>query len=175
MSVPSAARAALTFSSWFVLVGLAVCAALLVPSRAQAAVCPAGPSAIQSVSYTLNGITTVSDLTGNVNQGDIVQANFTVKPTCSNAVLFSLVSYLAPGPTWDPNTASQQMIFDQDTVSAPPGIPTSTRPIAVPLSCFQIDFVGGAPLTSFSPPSGTYSAQHRLIDADNGDPGCTPL
>jgi hypothetical protein len=180
MSVPSAARSALTLSiaSLIVFVGLASGVALLVPSSAQAATCPAGAAAIQSVSYTLNGsagIRTVSDLTGNVNQGDIVTVTFTVKSICSNGVQFSVVSYLAPGPTWDPNTAGRQEIFNEGSAVGQPGVPTSLT-ITVPPGCFQIDFVGGTPLAKLDPSTGmTYSAQNRLIDFDNGDPGCLPL
>ena len=33
----------------------------------------------------------------------------------------------------------------------------------------------GAIITQFSPAGGTYSAQNRLRDFDNGDPGCPPF
>jgi hypothetical protein len=45
----------------------------------------------------------------------------------------------------------------------------------VPAGCFQIDLVSGDVITAFIPPNVTYSAQGRLVDADNGDPGCVPL
>ncbi|MDX6668707.1 MAG: hypothetical protein QOK04_2087, partial [Solirubrobacteraceae bacterium] len=36
--------------------------------------------------------------------------------------------------------------------------------------------IQGAPISQFDPPHGiTYSAQKRLVDADNGDPGCIAL
>jgi hypothetical protein len=182
MSVPSAARSALTLSiaSLVVFVGLAICAALLLAPPAQAATCAAGPTAISSYSVMLVGTAgdrTVTRMRGNVNQGDLVTVTFTVKATCSNSVTVSLVSYAAPGPTWDPNTASSQLqIYGSQTVPGQPGVPTSIGPVVVPAGCFQVDFVGGAPLQTLDPSSGmTYSQQNRLIDADNGDPGCTPL
>jgi hypothetical protein len=177
MSVPSAARAALTFSSWFVFVGLAVCAALAMPSPAEAAVCPPGRAAITVQNVMLVGLAgprNPSSMRGNVNQGDTVVVNFTVNAACTAGVEVSLVSYFAPGPTWDPNTASQQQVFNSQTETFTPG-PNSIGPVTVPVGCFQIDFVRGAVIYPFSPPSGTYSAQNRLIDFDNGDPGCTPL
>jgi hypothetical protein len=145
---------------------------------ASAATCT-GAAAIHSTGYTLTGpagVRSVTTLRGKVNQGDSVIASFTISSACPGGVVVSLVSYLAPGPTWDPNTANQQQPFDSLTMTFSPG-PNSIGPVLVPPvpSCFQVDFVQGTIIQSFSPPGGTYSGQGRLVDADNGDPGCTPL
>jgi hypothetical protein len=144
---------------------------------ASAATCPSGAAAITPISYTLTGtagIRTVTRLRGNVNQDDVVTGSFMVNPGCTGGVTVLLVSYEAPGPTWDPSTASRQQIFDQQTTTAFPG-QNSIGPVVVPPGCFQIDLVRGAIILQFNPPSGTYSAQNRLVDADNGDPGCPAL
>jgi hypothetical protein len=85
----------------------------------------------------------VTTLRGNVNQGDSVVARFTIKATCSNSLAVSLVSYEAPGPTWDPATASSQQVFDSQGAVGQPGVPASIGPVLVPPGCFQIDFVQG--------------------------------
>lgn len=147
------------------------------PGSASAAVCT-GATAFSQTSYTLTGtpgVRTVTTLRGNVNQGDSVVARFTIKATCSNSLAVSLVSYEAPGPTWDPATASSQQVFDSQGAVGQPGVPASIGPVLVPPGCFQIDFVQGGIIQTFSPPGGTYSGQGRLVSADNGDPGCTPL
>jgi hypothetical protein len=87
------------------------------------------------------------------------------------------VAYAAPGPTWDPSTASRQMVVDsQGPTSFQPGSNTlSVVPVVVPAGCFQVDLVRGAIISQFNPPATTYWAQGRLVDSDSGDPGCTAL
>jgi hypothetical protein len=151
---------------------------------ASAAGCPSGAAAIIVNSYRLTGppptavIRTVTQLRGNVNQGDAIdQVTFTVNASCTAGVDVALVAYAAPGPTWDPATASRQQVVDsQVATSQGPGQHTlSLIPVVVPAGCFQVDFVRGAIIAQFSPPGGTYSAMNRLRDFDNGDPGCTPV
>ena len=148
------------------------------PGSASAATCPSGAAAITVNSVTLVGTAgtrTPAHMRGNVNQGDTVIVNFTVTASCTAGVEASLVSYLAPGPTWDPSTANRQQVYDSQTGMFVSG-PNSIGPVTVPPGCFQIDFVRGAIISQFSPSSGiTYSAQDRLVDFDNGDPGCTAL
>jgi hypothetical protein len=122
----------------------------------------------------MGGVRTPARMKTNVNQGDTVVVNFSVSAACSSGVQVSLASYAAPGPTWNPNTAGQQQLVDSQTGTFFPG-PNSIGPVAVPAGCFQVDLVVGEVIIQFTPPSGTYSAQNRLVDADNGDPGCTPL
>jgi hypothetical protein len=147
---------------------------------AGAAACPIGAAAITANSYTLSGPThvipvTVTRLRGNVNQGDSVTATFTVNANCTAGVDVALVSYEAPGPAWDPATASRQAVFNaQGPETFGPG-QHMLGLVLVPEGCFQIDLVRGAIIGQFNPPSGTYSGQGRLVDADNGDPGCTSL
>jgi hypothetical protein len=163
--------------------GLALCTAALAiglmgvgTGTASAVTCAANASSLSAKSYTINGTTTYSDLRGNVNPGDVVVANFTVSPTCSNSLTYGTASYAAPGPTWDPNTSTSQLLWDSTTATGSPGVPTSTLPISVPPFCFQVDFFGGAVLSSLDYSAGqTYSQQGRLVSADNGDPGCTPI
>ena len=149
---------------------------------AGAAACPIGAAAITANSYTLSGPThvmpvTVTRLRGNVNQGDSATATFTVNANCTAGVDVAFVSYEAPGPAWDPATAGRQALFSNaqgGPVTFGPG-QHMLGPVVVPEGCFQIDLVRGAIIQTFSPPSVTYSGQGRLVDADNGDPGCFPL
>ena len=58
-----------------------------------------------------NCSTTVSDLSGNTQQGDTVTVTFTV-PSGMNDQL-TLVSYYAPSPSWSDSNAYQQLIYQQ--------------------------------------------------------------
>ena len=80
----------------------------------------------------------------------------------------TLVSYTAPGATYDANTAAQQKIFDCDTGVFGPGSYTLT--VSNPHSYFQVDFVSGYAIDKLGPPASNifYSAQTRLFSADNG-------
>ncbi len=131
-----------------------------------------------SISYKITnpatGTTkTVSDLRGNTNQGDTVQVKFYVT---NPGGTFSLVSYTAPGPSFDPNTAYQQVIFDVDTVvNAPVGWNTLT--VLLPNCNYQVDFVCGLPIDTFGPAGSNifYTPQERLFSADNdGTQACAP-
>jgi hypothetical protein len=146
---------------------------------ARAATCPSGAAAITVSSYRLTGtagMRVVARLRGNVNQGDVIdQVAFTVNTACTSGIDAALVSYAAPGPKWDPATASRQEVFDSQSGHFGPGPNTFSLPVSVPPGCFQVDFVRGPIITQFTPPGGTYSAQSRLVDSDTGDPGCAPL
>ena len=114
----------------------------------------------------INGTTPVSDLRGNTKEGDTVQVSFTVAAGAAPQ-RFTLVSYTAPGPKFDANTASQQKIFDTDTGVFGPGSYTLT--VSNPHSYFQVDFVGGYAIDRLGPANSNifYSAQNRLFSADN--------
>jgi hypothetical protein len=128
-----------------------------------------------NVSYTVYNTncqsTTVSDLRGNTAQGDVVTVTFTV-PAGMNDTL-SLVSYIAPGSTFNASTAYEQQIYDAASGTFSPG--THTLTVSIPNCDYQIDFICGLPICTLGPqnygPDSAdifYSAQDRLISADNG-------
>jgi uncharacterized repeat protein (TIGR01451 family) len=100
-----------------------------------------------NITYLINGCKTVNDLRGNVHQGDWVQVTFTVAPGVTD--LLSFVSYTAPGPAFDPATASQQVVFDVDSGIFSGG--THTLMVRVPNCYFQIDFVCGPVIEHLGP------------------------
>ncbi len=124
-----------------------------------------------NVSYYVvnNGSTTsYSNLSGNTNQGNSVTAVFTVTMTET----LSLVSYIAPGPSFDATTAYQQQIFDVASGTFTPG--TYMLTVLIPNSYYQIDFVCGQAISTlgpqnYGPDSGNifYTPQGRLLSADN--------
>lgn len=120
----------------------------------------------------------IYDLRGNINHGDHVSAIFRINPACSDIQL-SLVSYKAPSDIFSENTAGEQIVFAQQTGTFSGGTSTYSLEVDVPACYFQIDFAKG-PVIEHLGPAGSdnfYSAQRRLISADNGDPGgpsCNP-
>jgi hypothetical protein len=128
-------------------------------------------SVLQNVHFLINGTTDVTNLRGQVHQGDTVQAFFDVP--AGQTVQVTLVSYEAPGPAFDANTASQQKVFQVQTQTfTGPG--TFSLTVQVPNSFFQIDCVLGTVLAPLGPANSNifYTPQGRLISADNG--GTTP-
>jgi hypothetical protein len=126
---------------------------------------------LKNVHFLINGTTDVKNLRGHVHQGDTVQAFFDVP--AGKTVQVTLVSYEAPGPKFDANTASQQQVFQVQTQSfTGPG--TFSLTVRVPDSFFQVDFVLGSVLAPLGPAHSNifYTPQGRLISADNG--GTTP-
>jgi hypothetical protein len=125
------------------------------------------PAALTNIVYIINGTTPVSDLRGVTKEGDTVQVSFTVVAG-TPPQRFTLVSYTAPGASYDANTAGKQKIFDSDTGVFGPG--TYTLAVSNPHSYFQIDFVGGFAIDKLGPAGSNifYSAQARLFGADNG-------
>jgi hypothetical protein len=122
-----------------------------------------GKQLVQSVSFTDNE-GTFATLAGHVQPGDHVVANFTVPANCS--VVLSFVSYQAPGATYDPNTASQQTVFNsQDSVTFAAG--DHSMAVDIPSCFFQVDFVSGAVIDQLGP-GNFYDAQGRLISTGNG-------
>ena len=134
-------------------------------------VCPQGGE-IYWYDFLINdSARSISDLRDGVNHGDHVTANFQVNPSCENVQL-SLVSYKAPSDTFDENTADQQTVYQQQTGVFNGSTSTYSLEVDVPPCYFQIDFVKG-PVIEHLGPAGSgnfYSAQGRLISADNGDP-----
>ncbi|MEA2709012.1 MAG: serine-aspartate repeat-containing protein [Phycisphaerales bacterium] len=123
-------------------------------------------TALTNISYTINGTKTVTTLSGNVKEGDVVTANFTVKP--GKTVELSLVSYMADAPFSNAGNLQLQLIHDVETGTFGPGAHSLTVVIA---DCyFQVDFVGGKAINPFGPAGSNilYGAQGRLISAANG-------
>ena len=113
--------------------------------------------------------------TGSITISDgVATVPFTIAAGCEDIKL-SLVSYKAPGPTFDEQTADQQVLFDSKTHTYSTG--TYTLSVAVPGCNYQIDFVYGTVIEHLGP-AGTnnfYSKEGRLIQALNGGTtSCTP-
>jgi hypothetical protein len=102
-----------------------------------------------------------------------VQAVFTVPAGKTETA--TLVSYTAPGASFDANTASQQVIYDiqTGTFTAPANADgTFTLTVLNPSSYYQVDFVCGVAIDKFGPAGSNifYTPQGRLISADNDGP-----
>ena len=123
-------------------------------------------TAITNISYTINGTTTVTTLLDNVQQGDTVTANFTVK--AGKTVELSLVAYKATAPYSSGDNLQYQKLVDVDTGVFAAG--THSLTVEVPDCYFQIDFIGGQAITPFGPAGSNilYGAQGRMISFDNG-------
>lgn len=131
-----------------------------------------GAAALSGYTFSINGGPAKPTMAGNVNPGDTVVVNFTVKPECEGTQ-FSLVSYTAPAATYSPGTAHQQKVHDSDTGNFN-GAGSLT--MEVPECFYQTDFVSGAVIENLSPPDQLYGAQGRLIDYANGGSGsCAPV
>jgi protocatechuate 3,4-dioxygenase beta subunit len=122
---------------------------------------------ITGVSFDANGTCFFTDLRGNTHQSDIITVTFTIRAG-SSPHPFTLVSYTAPDSYFDATHASQQEIYDIDTGVFGPG--TYQLSVHIPDSYYQIDFICGAAIDHLGPANSNifYSAQGRLISADNG-------
>ena len=127
-------------------------------------------SVVTNVSFTLlhaDGTqSTVTNLRGNTKQGDTVVANFTV--AAGATATLSLVGYNAPGSSFDANTAGQQTIDVLASGTFGPG--QHSLSVAIPDGYYQVDFVMGQAIDHFGQAGSNifYSAQGRLLSADNG-------
>ncbi len=126
--------------------------------------------AMASYEFIINGVTRVSDLRGNTNQGDEVTVVFTIASHVVEPVQITLVSYTAPGPTFVREDAHLQRIYDVATGFFTAG--TYTLTVINPDCNYQIDFVCGAAIEQFGPAGSNifYGTQNRLFSADND--GC---
>jgi protocatechuate 3,4-dioxygenase beta subunit len=126
---------------------------------------------VRHISFTITSPdgtqTTVTNLRGHTQQGDTVTVNFTVARGAGPTTV-TLVSYNAPGASFDANTASQQTIDVVASGTFGPGHHSLTVPL--PDNFYQVDFVLGDAITQFGPAGSNvfYSAQGRLLSADNG-------
>src|SRR5262249_26346274 len=130
-------------------------------------------SAITNYSFLVNNTTTYTDLRGHIHQADQVQVTFTLAPGVSHYEI-TLVSYEAPGSSFDANTASQQEIFDEASGFFAAGPPTLT--VQIPNCFFQVDFVVACAIEQLGPAGSNnfYTPQGRLISADNGGTQACP-
>ena len=109
-------------------------------------------------------VTTVSDLRGNTAQGDTVTATFTVLSGYYDQI--SLVSYIAPQSYYSQTSAYLQQVTQDATGMFGPG--THSLQVTLPSCDYQVDLVCGPDITQLGlSPSDSYSAQNRLISADN--------
>ena len=119
-----------------------------------------------------NGAVTDSDLSLN-SATHRAHVTFTVAAGCKDIKL-TLVSYKAPGPTFDVNTADQQTVFDYKTQLFSAG--TWEMDIAYPDCYYQVDFVYGERIEKFGPADSNnfYYRQGRNIRSfHGGTAGCT--
>ena len=141
------------------------------PSQPPVVTPPPGPcqtiaQSLQAYSFSVNGGPAVQDLENNVHQGDHVVVTYTTTGECSTQA-FSLVSYTAPTAEFSTSNANQQKVYKFDTATTGSG--THTLAVDVPGCFFQVDFVKGAPIFDLGAnPNEYYSAQGRLVDAENG-------
>ncbi len=108
-------------------------------------------------------VTVVPTLTGNVAEGDTVQAFFVIP---SGYEQLSLVSYNAPEPYYVMADGALQTIYQSSTGIYGPGV-WGLPAITIPNNFYQIDFVCGPALTNannYSPTSPT----NKLYSAANG-------
>lgn len=129
-------------------------------------------SKVTCVSYAINGCKPVSTLSGNTHQGDTVKVTFTY--TGSGPHDFTLVSYTAPGSTFDASTAYLQLIYQESSITVN-GPGTYSLTVKIPNCYYQIDFVCGDAIDQLGPTDAGpdqsnifYTPQSRLIGADNG-------
>ena len=107
-----------------------------------------------------------SDLRGNTQRGDSVWVSFTVPSGDYDQI--TLVSYTAAQSSFSAASAYLQQIYQSETAIYGPGTYTISA-IKLPSSYYQVDFVCGAAIAQLGlSPNDFYSAQNRLISADNG-------
>jgi protocatechuate 3,4-dioxygenase beta subunit len=127
---------------------------------------------ITNLSFTIvstDGTTrTVTDLRGNTREGDLITATFKVNVPAGQTHLVSFVSYTAPEPYFNANTAHLQRIDDLAQGEFGPG--THSLTIRVPNCFYQVDLVCGDAIDKLGPAGSNifYTPQGRLESADNG-------
>ena len=113
---------------------------------------------------TTKKTTTVSDLRGNTAQGDTVTATFTVPSGYYDQI--SLASYIAPQSYYSQTSAYLQAVSTVATGTFGPG--THSLEVTLPCSDYQVDLICGTAIAQLGlSPSDFYSAQNRLLSADN--------
>jgi hypothetical protein len=119
---------------------------------------------IKSISFVINGVTSVKDLRKKVHAGDVVEVFFTIPS--GDLDTLSVATYAATNPNGDSPQLSR--LYQAATGTFGPGV--HSLKVVVPNSYFEIDFVTGPPLDHFGPDKSniSYSAQHRLLSSDTG-------
>lgn len=99
--------------------------------------------------------------------GTTAKVSFTIAAGCKDIEL-TLVSYKAPGSTYDEQTAGQQVLFDHTTQLFSAG--AWQLEVAVPDCYHHVDFVYGKHIEKLGPAGSNnfYSKQGRLIRAAHG-------
>jgi hypothetical protein len=128
--------------------------------------CSTPPPPVCESQVGANGAVTDSALTLD-SSTHRAHVTFTVAAGCKDIKL-TLVSYKAPGPTFDVNTADQQTVFDYKTQLFSAG--TWHLDVAYPDCYFQVDFVYGERIEKFGPADSNnfYYRQGRNIRSFHG-------
>ncbi len=106
--------------------------------------------------------TTISTLSGHVQEGDTVTAKFSVNTPAT----LTLVAYTAPNGDFDTTNLQEQKIFSEASVTASG---SETLKVTGPDGYFQIDFVAGLAIDHLATnPNVLYHAQERFIDGATG-------
>jgi hypothetical protein len=134
--------------------------------------CSTPPPPVCASQVGANGAVTDSDLSldSSTHRANVT---FTVAAGCKDIKL-TLVSYKAPGPTFDVNTADQQVVFDYKTQLFSAG--TWHLDVAYPDCYYQVDFVYGERIEKFGPADSNnfYYRQGRNIrSVHGGTTACT--
>lgn len=113
------------------------------------------------------GPTQINGLSGNTDEGDVLTV--TVSVPAGGCADLSLVSYTAPAASFDANTASQQVVFDSDSIdvtNTTRKAQTYTLTVQIPNSDYQVDLVCGKVIDKFGPAGSNifYHAQDRFIN-----------
>jgi hypothetical protein len=125
------------------------------------------PPTIDHLAYTVTTpagkSSTVSSLSGNVQQGDTVKATFHLETPSP----MTLVAYSAPNGDFDTTNLQKQVIFSE--ASSKTGTGSESLTVTVPDGYFQVDFVSGLAIAHLETNSNvSYHAQDRFIDGDDG-------
>jgi hypothetical protein len=109
-----------------------------------------------------------------VTVGGTSTATFTIPAGCPS-VQVSLVSYTHTAPFFTWENASDEVVFDQHTLTYGPGAHSIS--VNTPNCFYQVDLVQGTPIEKLGPADSNnfYSRQFRLVAADNGGTqACVP-
>ncbi len=129
-----------------------------------------GNGIAENIVYSVNGNIVPLLTEGNIHSGDHVSVCFSLsKATSASMTIFSLVTYKAPGASFDSATASLQTVFSMDSKIAF-GDSTCCLSVIVPDCYFQLDFVKGCVIYQFWP-FDFYGSENRLIASVSGGTG----
>jgi hypothetical protein len=124
---------------------------------------------LSNIYYVIDGCKTVTELSGNVQPGDIVTVYFTAAANTNE--LITLVSYTAPDSSFNASDAYEQVIYDDASVQVSGSASqTYSLTVQIPTTDYQIDFICGPAINTFGPACSNifYHAQNRIFDSSNG-------